>query len=170
MSIAVTWIQGVLRVGTGSSGSPRVYVDEQAGWSREEFPQALADALVQAKAPAGEVYLGTDSPLIIPLLEEIPPATPAISAKLLLRRAEKAAVFGEPVFIGATPISVVVDQGLNRYLLQVTPAAWVRAMDAALATRGYQLAGLFPAALALQSVLRNLATPKEEEILLEMQG
>jgi hypothetical protein len=166
MSIAVTWIQGVLRVGTGSSGSPRVFVDEQAGWSREEFPQALADALVRAKAPAGEVYLGTDSPLIIPLLEEIPPATPAISAKLLLRRAEKAAVFAEPVFIGATPVSVVADQGLNRYLLQVVPAAWVKAVDAALATRGYQLAGLFPAALALQSVLRNLATPKEEVILL----
>ena len=53
MAIAVTWIQGVLRVGTGSSGSPRVYVDQQAGWSREDFPQALVESLIQAKVPAG---------------------------------------------------------------------------------------------------------------------
>ena len=166
MAIAVTWIQGVLRVGTGSSGSPRVYVDQQAGWSREDFPQALVESLIQAKVPAGEVYLGTDSPLVIPLVEEIPPATPAIATKLLQKRAEKASVFAEPVFVGATPIPGSVGAGLSRYLLQVAPAAWVKAMDAALATRGYQLAGLFPAALALQSVLRNLATPKEEVILL----
>ena len=149
MAIAVTWIQGVLRVGTGSSGSPRVYVDQQAGWSREDFPQALVESLIQAKAPAGEVYLGTDSPLVVPLVEEIPPATPAIATKLLQKRAEKAAVFAEPVFVGATPIPGSVGAGLSRYLLQVAPAAWVKAMDAALATRGYQLAGLFPAALAL---------------------
>ena len=166
MAIAVTWIQGVLRVGTGSSGSPRVYVDQQAGWSREDFPQALVESLIQAKVPAGEVYLGTDSPLVIPLVEEIPPATPAIATKLLQKRAEKASVFAEPVFVGATPIVGSVGAGLSRYLLQVAPAAWVKAVDAALATRGYQLAGLFPAALALQSVLRNLATPKEEVILL----
>jgi hypothetical protein len=42
----------------------------------------------------------------------------------------------------------------------------VKAVDTALATRGYQLAGLFPAALALQSVLHSLATPKDEVILL----
>ena len=166
MAIAVTWIQGVLRVGTGSSGSPQVYVDTQAGWSREEFPQALVEALIQAKAPAGEVYLGTDSPLVIPLVEEIPPATPAIATKLLQKRAEKASVFAEPVFVGATPISGAVGAGLSRYLLQVAPAAWVRAVDTALATRGYQLAGLFPAALALQSALHSVATPKEEVILL----
>lgn len=166
MAIAVTWIQGVLRVGTGSSGSPRVFVDPQAGWSREEFPQALVDALIKAKAPAGEVYLGTDSPLILPLVEEIPPATPAIATKLLQKRAEKAAVFAEPIFVGATPISGSVGPGLSRYLLQVAPAAWVKAVDAALATRGYQLAGLFPAALALQSVLQNLAAPKDDMILL----
>ena len=45
MSIAVTWIQGVLRVATGSSGSPRVFVDANAAWSREQFPDALAEAL-----------------------------------------------------------------------------------------------------------------------------
>ncbi|NBR72481.1 MAG: hypothetical protein EBT75_10410, partial [Proteobacteria bacterium] len=144
MAIAVTWIQGVLRVGTGSSGAPRVTVDPQAGWSREEFPQALVEALTKAQAPAGEVYLGTDSPLILPLVEEIPPATPAIATKLLQKRAEKAAVFAEPVFMGATTISGSVGAGLSRYLLQVAPAAWVRAVDVALATRGYQLAGLFP--------------------------
>jgi hypothetical protein len=170
MAIAVTWIQGVLRVGTGSSGSPRVFVDEQAGWTREDFPQALVESLIQAKAPAGEVYLGTDSALILPLVEEIPPATSAIATKLLQKRAEKAAVFAEPVFVGATPISGSVGAGLTRYLLQVAPAAWVKAVDTTLATRGYQLAGLFPAALALQSVLRNLATPKEEVILLAVEA
>lgn len=165
MAIAVTWIQGVLRVGTGSSGAPRVTVDPQAGWSREEFPQALVEALTKAQAPAGEVYLGTDSPLILPLVEEIPPATPAIATKLLQKRAEKAAVFAEPVFMGATTISGSVGAGLSRYLLQVAPAAWVRAVDVALATRGYQLAGLFPAALALQPILQGVGTPKEEVVL-----
>jgi hypothetical protein len=165
MAIAVTWIQGVLRVGTGSSGSPRVFVDPQAGWSREEFPQALVDALIKAKAPAGEVYLGTDSPLIIPLVEEIPPVPPASATKLLQKRAEKAAVFAEPIFMGATAILGNVGAGLSRYLLQVAPAAWVKAVDVALATRGYQLAGLFPAALALQPLLQGVGAPKDEVVL-----
>jgi hypothetical protein len=166
MAIAVTWIQGVLRVATGSSGNPRVYVDQQAGWTREQFPQALAEALSKAKAPSGEVYLGTDSSLILPLIEEIPPAVPAIASKLLQKRAEKAAVFAEPVFVGATPILGKVGAGLSRYLLQVAPAAWVKALDEALAPKGYQLAGLFPAALALKPVLENLGASKEEAILL----
>ena len=166
MSIAVTWIQGVLRVATGSSGSPRVFVDTNAAWSREQFPEALADALGKASAPRGEVFLGTDSAMVLPLLEEIPPATPAITAKLLQRRAEKAAVFNEPIFFGSTALPGVVGAGLRRYLLQVAPAAWVEAVDKALAPRGYQLAGLFPAALALQPVLEKLPVPKEEAVLL----
>lgn len=166
MAIAVTWIQGVLRVATGSSGSPRVSVDMNAAWSREEFPQALADALVKARAPQGNVFLGTDSSMVLPLLEEIPPATPAITAKLLQKRAEKAAVFAEPVFFGSTALPGVVGAGLRRYLLQVAPAAWVEGIDKSLEPRGYQLAGLFPAALALQPLLEKLPAPKEEAVLL----
>jgi hypothetical protein len=166
MAIAVTWIQGVLRVASGSSGSPRVFVDANAGWSREQFPEALADALAKVGAPRGEVFLGTDSPLVLPLVEEIPPASGAIAAKLLAKRAEKAAVFAEPVFMGSTAIPGVVGAGLRRYLLQVAPAAWVQAIDKALEPRGYQLAGLFPAALALQPVLQKLPVPKEEAVLL----
>lgn len=166
MAIAVTWIQGVLRVATGSSGSPRVFVDANAAWSREQFPEALAEALAKARAAAGEVYLGTDSSMVLPLLEEIPPATAAITAKLLQRRAEKAAVFAEPIFFGSTALPGVVGAGQRRYLLQVAPAAWVEAIDKALAPRGYQLAGLFPAALALQPVLEKLPVPKEEAVLL----
>ena len=135
MAIAVTWIQGVLRVATGSSGSPRVAVDQNAAWSREEFPQALADALAKAGAARGEVFLGTDSAMVLPLLEEIPPATAAITAKLLQKRAEKAAVFAEPILFGATALPGVVGAGLRRYLLQVAPTAWVEAIDKALAPR-----------------------------------
>ena len=170
MAIAVTWIQGVLRVATGSSGSPRVAVDQNAAWSREEFPQALADALAKAGASRGEVFLGTDSAMVLPLLEEIPPATAAITAKLLQKRAEKAAVFAEPILFGSTALPGVVGAGLRRYLLQVAPTAWVEAIDKALAPRGYQLAGLFPAALALQPVLGKLPVPKEEAVLLAAQA
>jgi len=166
MAIAVTWIQGVLRVAMGSSGSPRVFVDQQAAWSREDFPEALVTALEKARAPAGNVFLGTDSSLVLPLVEEIPPATPAIMAKLLQKRAERAAVFAEPVFVGSTPIPGTVGAGLRRYLLQVAPAAWVQAIDSALASRQYQLSGLFPSALALQPALSHVALPKEETILL----
>jgi len=166
MAIAVTWIQGVLRVAMGSSGSPRVFVDANAAWSREQFPEALGEALAKARAAAGEVYLGTDSSMVLPLLEEIPPATAAITAKLLQRRAEKAAVFAEPIFFGSTALPGVVGAGQRRYLLQVAPAAWVEAIDKALEPRGYQLAGLFPAALALQPVLEKLPVPKEEAVLL----
>lgn len=151
---------------SGSSGSPRVSVDANAAWSREQFPEAFADALAKAGAPRGEVFLGTDSPLVLPLVEEIPPASPAIAAKLLAKRAEKAAVFAEPVYLGSTSIPGTVGAGLRRYLLQVAPAAWVQAIDKALEPRGYQLAGLFPAALALQSVLQKLPSPKEEAVLL----
>jgi len=166
MSIAVTWIQGVLRVATGSSGSPRVFVDANATWSREQFPEALAEALAKARAPRGEVFLGTDSSMVLPLLEEIPPATAVITAKLLQKRAEKAAVFAEPIFFGSTALPGVVGAGQRRYLLQVAPAAWVEAIDKALEPRGYQLAGLFPAALALQPVLEKLPVPKEDAVLL----
>ena len=166
MAIAVTWIQGVLRVATGSSGAPRIFVDANAAWSRDQFPDALADSLAKARAPQGEVFLGTDSSMVLPLLEEIPPATAAIVGKLLQKRAEKAAVFAEPIFFGSTALPGVVGAGLRRYLLQVAPAAWVEAIDKALAPRGYQLAGLFPAALALQAVLEKLPTPKEEAVLL----
>ena len=83
MAIAVTWIQGVLRVATGSSGAPRIFVDANAAWSRDQFPDALADSLAKARAPQGEVFLGTDSSMVLPLLEEIPPAT-AAGADLLL--------------------------------------------------------------------------------------
>ena len=166
MSIAVTWIQGVLRVATGSSGSPRLFVDSNAAWSREQFPDALAEALAKARAPRGEVFLGTDSAMVLPLLEEVPPATAAITAKLLQRRAEKAAVFTEPVFFGSTVLPGVVGAGLRRYLLQVAPAAWVEAIDKALGPRGYQLSGLFPAALALQPVLEKLPVPRDEAVLL----
>lgn len=166
MAIAVTWIQGVLRVASGSSGSPRVFVDANAGWSREQFPEALADALAKARAPRGEVFLGTDTSMVLPLLEEIPPATAAITAKLLQKRAEKAAVFNEPIFFGSTVLPGVVGAGQRRYLLQVAPAVWVEAIDKALEPQGYQLAGLFPAALALQAVLEKLPVPKEEAVLL----
>jgi len=170
MAIAVTWIQGVLRVATGSSGAPRIFTDTGAAWSREQFPEALAEALAKARAPQGEVFLGTDSSMVLPLLEEIPPATPAITAKLLQKRAEKAAVFAEPIFFGSTALPGVVGMGQRRYLLQVAPAAWVEAIDKALEPRGYQLAGLFPAALALQPVLEKLPVPKEEAVLLAAQA
>ena len=166
MAIAVTWIQGVLRVGTGSSGSPRIKTREHADYSREDFPVALAEGLVQAGAKPDEVFLGTDSPLLIPLMEEIPPATPAIAAKLIQRRAEKAKVFNEPVETGRTLEEGSGAGGAQRFLVHVAPADWLRKIDRELDARGFHLAGVFPAALALAPVLEKLPGDPNEVILL----
>lgn len=166
MAIAVSWIQGVLRIGTGSSSSPRIKTRDNADYSREDFPAALAEGLVQAGTKPDEVFLGTDSPLIIPLMEEIPPATPAIAAKLLQRRAEKAKVFNEPVETGRTLEVGSGGGGPQRFLVHVAPAEWIQRIDRELEARGYHLAGLFPAALALAPVLEKLPGDPNEVVLL----
>lgn len=143
MAIAVSWIQGVLRIGTGSSSSPRIQTREDAAYSREDFPAALAQGLVQAGVRPDEVFFGTDSPLIIPLMEEIPPATPAIAAKLIQRRAEKAKVFNEPVETGRTLEVGTVPGGPQRFLVHVAPAEWIQKIDRELDARGYHLAESF---------------------------
>lgn len=166
MPIAVTWIQGVLRIGTGSSGSPRIRTREDAAYSREDFPVALAEGLLQAGLKPDEVFLGTDSSLIIPLMEEIPPATPAIAQKLLQRRAEKAKSFNEPVLTGRTLEVDAVPGGPQRFLVHVAPADWIQKIDRELDTRGFHLAGVFPAALALAPVLEKLPGDPNEVVLL----
>lgn len=166
MAIAVSWIQGVLRIGTGSSSSPRIQTREDAAYSREDFPAALAQGLVQAGVRPDEVFFGTDSPLIIPLMEEIPPATPAIAAKLIQRRAEKAKVFNEPVETGRTLEVGTVPGGPQRFLVHVAPAEWIQKIDRELDARGYHLAGVFPAALALAPVLEKIPGDPNEVVLL----
>jgi len=166
MAIAVTWIQGVLRIGTGSSSAPRIKTRENADYSREDFPAALAEGLIQAGAKPDEVFLGTDSPLIIPLMEEIPPATPAIAAKLLQRRAEKAKVFNETVETGRTLEAGSGGGGPQRFLVHVAPAEWIQKIDRELEARGFHLAGIFPAALALVPVLEKLPGDPNEVVLL----
>ena len=162
MPIAVTWIQGTLRVSNGSQH----YGDEQFGYSREEFPAALADFLQRARMKSDEVFLGTDSPLLIPLMEEIPPATPAIAAKLIQRRAEKAKAFNEPVYCGRTLEADSDKAGPQRFLVHVAPEAWVQEIGKQLDARGYHLAGVFPAALALGPVLEKLPGDPKEAVLL----
>ena len=166
MAIAVTWIQGVLRIGTGSSSSPRIRTREDAAYTREDFPVALAEGLIQAGTKPDEVFLGTDSPLIIPMTEEIPPATPAIAAKLLQRRAEKAKAFNEPVETGRTLETGTASGGPQRFLVHVAPAEWIQRIDRELDARGYHLAGVFPAALALAPVLEKLPGDPNETVLL----
>lgn len=162
MPIAATWIQGTLRVSNGSAH----YGDEQFGYPREEFPAAFADFLQRCKFKADEVFLGTDSPLIIPLMEEVPPATPAIAAKLIQRRAEKAKAFNEPVLCGRTLEAGSDKGGPQRYLVHVAPEAWVKAIGKELDARGYHLAGVFPMALALAPVLEKLPGDAHEAVLL----
>ena len=166
MAIAVTWIQGVLRIGVGSSSSPRILTREDAAYSRDEFPVQLAEGLVKARIKPDEVFIATDSPLVIPMMEEIPPATPAIAAKLLQRRAEKAKVFNEPVETGRTQEADTGSGGPQRFLVHVTPAEWIQRIDRELDARGYHLAGFFPAALALGPVLARIPGDPEEVILL----
>ena len=165
MPIAVTWIQGVLRVATGSAKSMKVFTVEEADYPREDFPAGLLDALQRAKTKPDEVLLSTDSPLLIPLMEEIPPATLEVAQKLLRRRAEKAKLFNEPIYCGLTAEGTGSGSA-QRYLLHVTPEEWVKAMDRQLDAHGYHLAGFFPAALALAPVLKQLPGNPEEPVLL----
>ena len=149
MAICVTWIQGVLRIGSSGRFFGKTTAYDLSDQTRETFPAALANALRAAGVKAGEVFLATDISLIVPSPEEVPPAGVNVTRSLLLRRADKGKLFAEPVTVGFTEVGTPVKGKPRRVLSHVVPLAWVEQIDKELLGAGFFLSGLFSASLAL---------------------
>lgn len=72
MASYATWIQGILRISSSGRSGSTAQAYDLSDRTRETFPAALAQALRAAGIKGGEVYLATDTSLIVPSLEELP--------------------------------------------------------------------------------------------------
>ena len=163
MAICVTWIQGVLRIGSSGRFFGKTTAYDLSDQTRETFPAALANALRAAGVKAGEVFLATDISLIVPSPEEVPPSNANVTRSLLLRRADKGKIFAEPVTVGFTEVGTPVKGKPRRVLSHVVPLAWVEQIDKELLGAGFFLSGLFSASLALTGSGGKSAEEVEEK-------
>ena len=144
MAICVTWIQGVLRIGSSGRFFGKTTAYDLADQTRETFPAALVNALRTAGFQSGEVCLATDISLIVPSPEQVPPASAAVTRSLLQRRADKGKVFPEPISLGFTQIGRPVKGQPRRVLAHIVPLAWVEQIDKELLGAGFFFNTLFP--------------------------
>lgn len=151
MASYATWIQGILRISSSGRSGSTAQAYDLADRTRETFPAALAQALRAAGIKGGEVYLATDTSLIVPSLEELPPAGAGVTRTLLLRRAEKAKIYDEAVTVGFTEVGRPSLGQPRRVLAHVAPLAWVEEIEKELLAAGFFFSGLFSAALAMQA-------------------
>ena len=165
--IAVSWIQGVVRIASATPG--KISRASEAGTlinSPAEFLPTLNQLLTTTRVSGTEVVVCTDNPIINPLVEETPPANPKVVANLLARRVEKAKPFPEPSLFGYARVNPEVKSGPQSYLVTASPKKFVEEMDTTVSGQGLDLVGFYPAALSLRSVLRSLPSPGEQVVLL----
>ena len=104
--IAVSWIQGVVRIATTSAS--RVSRSSEAGAlvsNPADFLATLNQLLTTTRVSGTEVVICTDNTVINPLVESTPPASAKVAANLLARRVEKAKPFPEPSVFGFTRVN-----------------------------------------------------------------
>ena len=124
--IAVSWIQGVVRIATATSS--KITRSAEAGTlinSPAEFLPALNQLLTTTRVSGTEVVVCTDNPVINPLVEETPPANAKVAASLLARRVEKAKPFPEPSVFGYARVNPEVKAGPQSYLVTASPKKFV---------------------------------------------
>jgi len=166
-SIAISWIQGVVRIASATPG--KISRAAEAGSlinSPAEFLPILNQLLTTTRVSGTEVIVCTDNPIINPLVEETPPANAKVVASLLARRVEKAKPFPEPSLFGYARLNPEAKSGPQSYLVTASPKKFVEEMDTTVAGQGLDLVGYYPAALSLRSVLRSLPSPGEQVVLL----
>ena len=149
MAICVTWIQGVLRIGSSGRFFGKTTAYDLSDQTRETFPAALVHALRTAGFQSGEVCLATDISLIVPSSEQVPPSSAAVTRSLLHRRAEKGKVFAEPICLGFTQIGRPAKGQPRRVLAHIVPLAWVEQIDKELLGAGFFFSTLFSTSLAV---------------------
>ncbi|NBS54629.1 hypothetical protein EBT23_03550 [bacterium] len=165
--IAVSWIQGVVRIATATPG--KVLRSSEAGTlvsSPADFLPILNQLLTTTRVSGTEVIVCTDNPVINPLVEETPPANAKVVANLLARRVEKAKPFPEPSLFGYARVNPEAKSGPQAYLVTASPKRFVDEMDTVITAQGLDFIGYYPAALSLRSVLRSLPSPGEQVVLL----
>ena len=165
--IAVSWIQGVVRIATTTTSKVNRMTEAGSLVSNPaDFLTILNQLLTTTRVSGTEVVICTDNPVINPLVESTPPATPKVAANLLARRVEKAKPFPEPSVFGFTRVNPDEKGGQQSYLVTASPKKFVEEMDLMISQQGLDFVGYYPAALSLRPVLRSLKTAAEEVILL----
>lgn len=165
----VTWVQGTLRMVEGGPKKGRVYSVPSPAHNLDDLKAQLPALLQQGSRSNRDVLLVTDSPLLLPSVEEIPPAEIKLAMKLLSKRVEKAKLISEPFSIGVEPIhppGEKVKGPARRYLVTASGLAWMQETDKVLMRAGLRFVGLLPLAAALRPLLRLTQKPPGDLLLL----
>jgi hypothetical protein len=163
----VIWVQGTLRLVEGDARRSRAYSLDSLAHNLDDLKAQLPRLLDQGRHGVRDILLVTDSALLLPAVEEIPPAETALAARLLAKRVEKAKLIDEPFSIGAQPILNPGEKGpARRYLVTVTGLAWLRELDQLFMRMGLRFVGVLPLAAGLRPMLRQIRQPPEQPFLL----
>jgi hypothetical protein len=163
----VTWVQGTLRMVEGDTKKSRGYSVPSPAHNLDDLKAQLPALLGQGRRGARDILFVTDSALLLPAVEEIPPAEIKLAARLLAKRVEKAKLIDEPFSQGVQPILAPGEKGpARRYLVTVTGLAWLRELDALFMRMGLRFVGILPLAAGLRPMLRQIRKPAEEPFLL----
>jgi hypothetical protein len=163
----VIWVQGTLRLVEGDTKRSRAYSLDSLAHNLDDLKAQLPRLLDQGRHGLRDILFVTDSALLLPAVEEIPPAETALAARLLAKRVEKAKLIDEPFSIGAQPILNPGEKGpARRYLVTVTGLAWLRELDQLFMRMGLRFVGVLPLAAGLRPMLRQIRQPPEQPFLL----
>jgi len=170
----VVWIQSSLRVVDSAGRKARSVTSPVPVATREELAIRLKELLTKSRGgSAKNVLFLTDSPLLLPAVEEVPPAESKLVGKLLSKRVEKAKLINEPFALGIQPILAPGEKPPpRRYLVTIGPLAWLNELDAVVSQTGHRLVAVVPLAVALRPLLKKTGLPPAEPFLLvqELEG
>ena len=164
----VVWVQGDLYLVDPAGSKARSQEASHSASTPEELAVELRTLLSQGKRGSSKsVLFVTDSQLLLPALEEVPPADGKLAAKLLAKRVEKAKLINEPFSLGIQPIVQPGDKPPpRRYLVTVGPLAWLKQLDAIVTETGHMLVGVVPLAVGLRPQLKQASSPAGQAFLM----
>ena len=164
----VVWVQGDLYLVDPAGSKARSQEASHSASTPEELAVELRTLLSQGKRGSSKsVLFVTDSQLLLPALEEVPPADAKLAAKLLAKRVEKAKLINEPFSLGIQPIVQPGDKPPpRRYLVTVGPLAWMQQLDAIVTETGHMLVGVLPLAVGLRPQLKKASSPAGQPFLM----
>jgi len=164
----VVWVQGDLFLVDASGSRAMSQSAPQPASTPEELATELRSLLSRGRRGSSKnVLFVTDSQLLLPALEEVPPADAKLAAKLLAKRVEKAKLINEPFSLGIQPIVQPGDKPPpRRYLVTVGGLAWLKQLDAIATETGHMLVGVLPLAVGLRPQLKKALSPAGQPFLM----